>query len=73
MTKVRPKIYERVLELMSQRGISRKELCKRTGWHEMKLWRLLNGHTQFKIKDLDKLSRILDCALVSFFEETRAA
>jgi transcriptional regulator with XRE-family HTH domain len=69
---VRPGIYLRVLDLMDEQGISRRDLQKRTGWHEMKLWRLLSGRTQFKIKDLVKLSKIFNCELAAFFYERAA-
>jgi transcriptional regulator with XRE-family HTH domain len=68
------KLPERVIAFMDERGITRPELAKRAGWHEMKVWRVLSGRTPFKIRDIETLARIFEKPMAAFFsDETETA
>lgn len=40
-------------------GLTPAEIEKRTGWHELRVWRLFAGKTSFTVEDLELLAGLL--------------
>lgn len=58
MAKQKP-IHERVQAHVDDAGLSNADLAKKTGWHELRVWRLLTGRTEISAEDMEVFAKVL--------------
>ncbi len=51
-----PPLYARVRSVVEAKGLSNAEVAKLTGWHELRVWRLLTGRTDLGADDMEALA-----------------
>lgn len=74
MAKPKP-IHERVQEHVDAAGLTNAELAKKTGWHELRVWRLLTGRTEISAEDMEIFAKVLEKPVASLYKsaESRAS
>jgi transcriptional regulator with XRE-family HTH domain len=65
-------LHERVHAHAIARGLSNAEIAKRTGWHELRVWRLLTGRTDLSAEDMKTLARVFDLSVAELYGEHAA-
>lgn len=59
MSRRPPPLHERIKERVTAAGFTQGDLAERLGWHEMKVWRVLNGRTALSADDVEIFARLL--------------
>jgi transcriptional regulator with XRE-family HTH domain len=65
-------IHHRVKECVDAAGVSNAELARKTGWHELRVWRLLSGKTDLTAEDMEVIARILKCDVADLYRGAEA-
>lgn len=66
-------VYELVSEHVKSAGFDHKTLAKKTKWSEQRVYRLLTGKTELRVKDMAKLAEILGKPVEALYREARAS
>lgn len=53
---------------MDAAGLSNTDLAKETGWHYLRVMRLMNGDTDLSAADMETIARILKCDVAELYE-----
>jgi len=61
-------IYARVRAVVRREGVSNAQLAARTGWSELRVWRLLNGRTKLSADDVAAIMVAVDAEAGEIFE-----
>jgi hypothetical protein len=49
--------------------VSHDEIVKKTGWSEMRVWRLMSGRTEFKADDMVELAKLAKLSVAELYGE----
>lgn len=59
---------------MGEVGLSNADIARITGWHELRVWRLLTGRTKFSADDVEIFASAIGCNIADLYPtETRAS
>jgi cyanate lyase len=72
MAKRKP-IHSRVKDRVDNRGLTHVDIAKKTGWHELRVCRLLTGKTKLTADDMEVFARLLDCDVGDLYRGLEAA
>ncbi len=71
MAKQKP-IHERVQEHVDAAGLTNADLAKKTGWHELRVWRLLTGRTDISADDMEIFAKVLGKPVADLYRSAAA-
>lgn len=54
-------LHERVKARCEAAGLTSAVIEAKTGWHELRVWRLFNGKTKLSAEDVETLAKIIGC------------
>lgn len=52
---------------MDAAGLTNADLAKATGWHYLRVMRLMNGDTDLSAKDMEIIAGILKCPVAELY------
>lgn len=68
-------IYENILNLMEEKGISQKEMYTKLGMSRITFWRIMNGKSELSVNTLFDIAKILDVSIIELaltYDEIKA-
>jgi len=69
----RKPIHHRVKERVEAAKLSNADIAKKTGWHELRVWRLLSGKTDITAEDMEVFASILKCDVADLYRGVEAS
>lgn len=67
-----PPIHERVTAHARDAGLSNADIAKKTGWHYLRVLRLLNGDTDLSAEDMETLARVFGRSVAELYRMPEA-
>lgn len=60
-------------ERVDAAGLSNQDIAKKTGWHELRVWRLLTGKTDITADDMEVFADLLKCDVADLYRGLAAS